>query len=647
MMVQPFTSKQKVNLANGLHKPHSTRQILIPARERTLMKFGGMLLAAPILCLLASCGSASSQTNNTSGAAPVTGNAVAATEIPAATSNIGINSSSIAYWGGSRPFVNLIYGDNFVMGPMAGGAPQAIAAQYFDSNGWVKDLPAGYYAVKALSIPTISADIVCTYVGNGTINVNGPVTNVVSSAGSLSFHYNSSYPTTRWATIYYQVDPTNYIRNIDCHEAGVTTGSAFDQSFVNAVKGYQIFRFMGWVPEVIDNSGIQTAFPTPTITWAKRNKPGDGDYLGSDGVPVELMVALANQANVDPWFSLPWNADDDYITKFATYVRDNLAPGRRAYIENSNEVWNWSYPVTHQAYAEAVAEGLPGNAYQQVLERYAEKTQHVMQIWSNVFAGQTNRIVRVAAFQNAQPTYVDSTLAYNNFASSVDAVATAPYWAFMQNDYTGQSLDTIMNTILPANISDTLALAAQNKATAQKYGLRYIAYEAGQHVVLPNNLDLLAQIERDPRMYDLYKSYINGWNSKAGGDSLILTNLQSPIGAWGAWGLVEWIGQPVSLSTTPKMQAVKEFLGTTVASDTTTSTTTPGTQVCPDGSIISATSTCPTAPTTSTQVCSDGSVIPLTSTCPAPTTTTTTPTSGKKNGATKGGGSGKGRTATA
>jgi hypothetical protein len=147
-------------------------------------------------------------------------------------------------------------------------------------------------------------------------------------------------------------------------------------------------------------------------------------------------------------------------------------------------------------------------------------------------------------------------------------------------------------------------------------------------------------------MYDLYKSYISQWQSQFG-DLMTQFALTAQISPYGGWGLVEYAGQPVSLATTPKMQAVKEFLGTTVASDTTTSTTTPGTQVCPDGSIISATSTCPTAPTTSTQVCSDGSVIPLTSTCPAPTTTTTTPTSGKKNGATKGGGGGKGRTATA
>jgi hypothetical protein len=453
----------------------------------------------------------------------------------------------------------------------------------------------------------------------------------------------------QFAYLTFNVDPTNYIRNIDCRELGSTTTSSFASEFTNTLAGFKVIRFMKWQTDAVEGNGgiTDTPFPAPTITWATRNKPGDGQYLGKDGVPVELEVALANQIGADPFFSMPWNADDDYITRFATYVRDNLAPGRVAYVETSNEVWNWGYWVAHQAANEGAAEGLPadiGGDTQRGAERYGEKTSHLMQIWSNVFAGQMNRLVRVFSWQNAQPGYGEIGLKYA--LPYVDAYATAPYWAFMQSDYTGQSLDTIMNTILPGQITWTLSMAAQNKALAQKYGLRYITYEAGQHVVLPNNASLLTQIETDPRMYDLYKSYISQWQANIG-DTLTLFSLSGPISQYGAWGMVQWTGQPISLSTTPKMQAVKEFLGTTVASDTTTSTTTTSTQVCPDGSIISATSTCPTAPTTSTQICSDGSVIPLTSTCPAPTTTTTTPTSGKKNGATKGGGGGKGRTATA
>jgi hypothetical protein len=590
MPVKRIWDSKNLIVANDFIAGNRVRTEAALVRERDSMRLAGPLFAAPLLWLLAACSSAADpSTTNTSAPVTTNGTAVApvtSTTTSTATTNIGVNTATIQYWGGSRPFVNLIYGSGWSMQSNTSSA-QDIPQEYFDANGWVKSLPAGYHASKVLSIPASSADIVCTYTGNGLLNVGGPVSNVVQSTGKTTFHYNSSYPAVQWASVYFDVDPSNYVRNINCHEAGSTATSNIAPEFVSAVKGFQIIRFMGWVPAVIDNP--------PSITWATRNKPGDGDYTGHDGVPVEEMVDLANQANVDPWFSIPWNADDDYVIKFATYVRDHLAAGHKVYVENSNEVWNWAYPVTRQAANEGAAEGLPsaaGGDFQLVIERYAEKTQHLMQLWSNVFAGQTNRLVRVAAFQNAQPYWTDYGMGYNNLSSSVDAVSTAPYWAFMPNEYTGQSLDSIMGSILPSKITEVLGVAAQNKQIAAKYGKRYIAYEGGQHVIL-SNLSFLGQIERDARMYDLYKSYINGWNSQAGGDSLVLTNLQGPIASSGAWGMQEWIGQPVGLSTTPKLQAVREFLGVA----TTSASSSTAYQTCSDGTVILATSACPTSTT--------------------------------------------------
>src|SRR5207253_8214123 len=113
-----------------------------------------------------------------------------------------------------------------------------------------------------------------------------------------------------------------------------------------------------------------------------------------DGVPVETIVETANELGLDPWVTVPWNADDDYITRFATYIRDNSTPGHKVYVEVSNEVWNGGYPVATQATNEAKAEGLPsadGTGSGGNLERYAEKTKQVMTIWSSVFSSQMNR----------------------------------------------------------------------------------------------------------------------------------------------------------------------------------------------------------------------------------------------------------------
>jgi len=585
------------------------------------MKSLTRLTAAPLLCLLSACGSATagSADSNESVAAPITSNSVGATPIadPSAY-KIGTVLNSVLYYDGGRPFMNLVYGGATVMA--SSGAPSDIPSEYLDANGWVKALPAGYRALRQISIPVAGGDFICRYQGNGSLQVNGG-TNVSSSAGQTRFTYPVGYPGRHWLTIQWEVDPSNYIRNIDCREANASATDVFAQEYLTALRGFNTARFIKWQPAVEANT---------KVTWATRNKPGDADYVRNDGVPVEVMVQLAAQAGADPWFNIPWNADDDYITRFATYVRDNLPADRKVYVENSNEVWNWAYPVTAQALKEGKDENLPGETggdFQIIIERYAEKTQHVMDIWSNVFAGQTNRLVRVAAFQNVQPFYSEMLLTFKDTYKHVDALATAPYFGFGPNDYPNLTVDLAFSTALPNAISDTLKHAAQNKQIATKYGLRYVTYEGGQGIELPNNVPLLEQIERDPRMYDMYKSYITQWQSQMG-DLLQLMQFVGPITQWGAWGMAEYAGQP--LDQTPKMRAVREFLGTATATSTTTTT-----QVCVDGSIIPVTSTCPT-PTTSTGSTSDVVTTPTDSTSGGTTT-------GKSKGVGKGTGRGSGK----
>jgi len=79
-----------------------------------------------------------------------------------------------------------------------------------------------------------------------------------------------------------------------------------------------------------------------------------------------------------------------------------------------------------------------------------------------------------------------------------------------------------------------------------------------------------ASIERDPRMYDLYKSYISTWQSQFG-DLMTLFAMTGPISNYGGWGMTEYNGQPIDQA--PKLRAVRDFLGITVASNDTRRTT--------------------------------------------------------------------------
>jgi hypothetical protein len=58
-------------------------------------------------------------------------------------------------------------------------------------------------------------------------------------------------------------------------------------------------------------------------------------------------------------------------------------------------------------------------------------------------------------------------------------------------------------------------------------------------------------------MANLYQTFIGQWNSKVG-DTLVLFALNGHIDQYGAWGMVEYVGQP--LTAAPKMNAVQTCL---------------------------------------------------------------------------------------
>ena len=77
-----------------------------------------------------------------------------------------------------------------------------------------------------------------------------------------------------------------------------------------------------------------------------------------DGVPIEVMINLANTLHGDPWFCIPHQATDDYVRQFAALLRARLDPTLRPHIEYSNEVWNTSFAQTQWAIAESQRLGL-------------------------------------------------------------------------------------------------------------------------------------------------------------------------------------------------------------------------------------------------------------------------------------------------
>lgn len=470
---------------------------------------------------------------------------------------LGVNIETPNYYNNIRAFSNLLVLNEWKVTTDRVSTP--LKPEWLDQNQNLVRLEANQVAQRIINPPTRAldggaVDVICRWTGSAKISVSGPpVKNPRVGANSLTFTFapkTKAHGEERALFVMSQMDKANPVRNLDCREPDADPNAVYDPTFVAAIAQYDTIRFMKW------QAAVEKNLP---VTWATRTKATFDSYPSNkDGIPVERMVLLANEAKANPWFTMPWNADADYIRKFAEYVRDNLDPRLVAYVETSNEVWNWGYKVTAQARDEGRARNLAGDDGKALLYRYAERTGEVMDIWKDVFARTPKRLVRVLATQNANPWAAKTVLNYKDTASKVDALATAPYFGSKLAAGATPPAD-FFSAVLAEQIDKRLANAVENKAYAQEKGLRYITYEAGQHVTIGGgeaDLPMLASIQRDRRMGDLYTRYLTKWKDEFG-DLMVLYSFAGPISRHGAWGMQEYLGQP--LSEAPKAQAVDKF----------------------------------------------------------------------------------------
>lgn len=472
---------------------------------------------------------------------------------------LGINLGIGAWWNNNRIYANLILGNRW---QIMGNEKKWVGnlSDHIDANGWLRSVPPGTTAVRSLNHPNFTngkTEITCRFTGKGEMAAlwHGSVTEQSSGKNYIRFRWLTQVPKNDRETVdniflrVTSVDPLDPIRNIDCRESTMDPKIRFNPAYVESVQGFAVMRYLGVMNQVT----------VPTLSWAMRKRLDNASQDSDDGMAIEDMVALANEAQVSPWFTLPYHADDDYQRRFAEYVHANLDPKLVAHVELSNEMWNSVFYAQYiRIQREGIERGLsPKNNYEALLRRYAQRMTEIMKIWTTVYKDRPKSLVRIAATQSGYVDTSNMVLGFEDAAKWVDALAIAPYFSFDKKKY---PLDSSMEDLfvgIDASIEETLAFADGHRSIADKYGLRLITYEAGQHIVLPDNIPLLKALNRDPRMETAYRRYIDGW-AKRNGDMMVLMHDVGPIGRYGAWGIREYLGQP--MNETPKARAAAAYL---------------------------------------------------------------------------------------
>ena len=486
-----------------------------------------------------------------------------------------------------------------------------------DANGWITDLPAGVDRIETFILTEMPAEAQYTagtyrlsYDGAGEINVFGAQI-VSQSNGEIWFNYT---PTGEGMVVISisDTDPQNtgnYLRNIEVvkqeHIPAFEAGALFNPLWLEVISDAHSLRFMDW--QETNESSIRS--------WSDRPTPGTYSY--AEGVPLEVMVALANATGTEPWFNIPWNADEGYIRSFATYVRDTLDPDLRAHIEMSNEVWNWMFEQARDA-AQAAEARFGQDLGDGWMQEYGARSAEMARVLDSVYAGAEDRLVKVISTHTYWPGLEEPALEAPAWQALSPANA-APYLSFDTyaiTGYFGNSLGTdekapavldwiarseaqarqeaaqqglrgataeayvaehrfdlavdlavreLRDGSVTGNAEDSLQgmfeLFRYHKGVADAYGLDLVMYEGGTHVVGVGqwvNNDLLTEffthLNYSDGMGQLYAELFDGWEAAGGTLFNVFVDVSEPS-QWGSWGSLRHLQD-----STARHDAVVDFL---------------------------------------------------------------------------------------
>lgn len=304
-----------------------------------------------------------------------------------------------------------------------------------DRHGWPVRIPDGATKLESLILTDqpaeaehLSGEYRVLYDGAGDLSVTGRGRTVRKAAGDILFSYAPGPGAVGIAIA--ETDPRDPIRNIRVIKADrlalYESGAIFNPDWIARLGQVRTVRFMDWMFTNNSNVVATTDLPrTDDFSYAWR------------GVPVEVMIALANELGANPWLTLPHLADDDLVRDIAVLTRDRLRPDLIAHVEYSNEVWNFIFEQARWSQREAAK--LWGDQDDGWMQFYGLRAAQVMDIWAGVFgADAAKRLRRVVSVQTGWPGLEQSIL-YGDKASAAlgkhpaeffDAYAVTGYFGY-------------------------------------------------------------------------------------------------------------------------------------------------------------------------------------------------------------------------
>lgn len=483
---------------------------------------------------------------------------------PTPKPSLGMNLSGPADWNTELPFVDVFRLSRPWVSQKKGQAWGAGPELALDEYGWVKSLAPDCWAETPLC--TIrgghypAGRYTVLYEGQGELEVWNAGKTLLREPGRMVFEADPAKGGFHLKLV--ATNPANYLRNIRVIMPGFEETFAaepFHPVFLRRWRGIACLRFMDWM----HTNG------SPVRTWADRPTPRHATY-SAKGVALEVMIDLCNRLKADAWFCMPHQADDDFVRRFATMVKERLAPGRRVYVEYSNEVWNGMFPQSRYAAEQGQKLGFGEKPWEAAWRYTAYRSVQIFKIWEEIFG--LARLVRVLPSQAANPYVSERILEFQDAYRHADALAIAPYitcnvpregkgltTAQVEKWTVEEALGYLEQQALPQAVD----WIRKQKAVADRFGLKLVAYEGGQHMVGvgggENNQTVTALLHAanaHPRMAEIYRHYYEAWVA-AGGDLFCYFASTSDWSKWGSWGILRYYDDDPA--TSPKFLATMRW----------------------------------------------------------------------------------------
>jgi len=520
---------------------------------------------------------------------------------------IGMNLASFNDYTPGFPFKNLMWGARqWETHNLDGSGPfdTEVADQFpLDADGYPLEVP---YQPAGVAQPQTVFTIIPNVTGAGRYVVlydgEGDITEAVSSklvssspgrvVLQLACRANDgSYE----AIAIKRSKKGNHVRNIrvlaEADEKADLQANPFREDFLDYCRQWHALRFMDWMAT---NDSLEKE-------WNNRKPPGFYTMIGlsgnalsrsgnrfskfierfSGGVPVEILIQLANMTQTDPWFCMPHRATPEYMTNFAKLVKAKLDPKLKVYVEYSNEVWNWQFAQagwmlqSKVAGDAVVASGkrawkndvVPEMPYEDGTvakdggdghpERMAALDRRCFAAWESVFTGEDRaRLVRVVGVQHSWEDTARRTAKWVVEHGGADALSPAGYFGPNEKTYkrweaAGASLtpEQVLTDLNEAFEEDSAEWTRVIAAIAKQYGLRFVVYEGGQHLQPKDQneapyLPALKAAQYSPEMYKIYRKNF-ALHQQLGCELFCAYNSIGHQGSrWGSWGHQEYYGQP-------------------------------------------------------------------------------------------------------